>query len=404
MLLFFLWVLSVPFSRYSLVGSYSLDNLLVLLLPLLALFLPAPAGANTLRGWIVCLIWSWICYLIFATGWTLHYFTAPELLKERLFGLIKDVFYFSVPLLYLRNRYAFKRMKGILILLAIMAALSAILASLGVIHLPADRFEASRIGVEWLPKAIGLFSSYGDVAMLYSVTAVLLISHDRAALPWGLGRPIIKLAIWSALLVGLIGNQSRNVLLTTLAAMAIYMAIRILEKEEHAKNRLLLVSFAVAGLLVLLGLVVVFGQDMVSEVSQLGGTGAAGTAKARLGSYQQAIGLIAREPWLGISLETYQTWGPLAEGIHNMWLKIMLNGGFLSLLAMLALLWRALRGVMGTNLGASAEFYRDRAMIAALLASLLLASQFYGGMTSVWWILLGVVISFGWLRWQYEAV
>ncbi|HMY97964.1 MAG TPA: O-antigen ligase family protein, partial [Pseudomonadales bacterium] len=176
---------------------------------------------------------------------------------------------------------------------------------------------------------------------------------------------------------------------------------RALEREQRQKNRLLLLSAVVAGALVLLGLVVLFGQAMVDEVSQLGGAGAAGTARARLNSYQQAVQLIAREPWLGITLETYRSWGALADGIHNMWLKIMLNGGFVSLMAMLALLWGALRGLFSIDGKVSVEFHRDRAVIASLLFSLLLASQFYPGLSMIWWMLLGVVMSFGCLKWQY---
>ena len=111
--------------------------------------------------------------------------------------------------------------------------------------------------------------------------------------------------------------------------------------------------------------------------------------------------LIAREPWLGITLDTYRNWGSLADGIHNMWLKIMLNGGFVSLMAMLALLWGAFRGLRKSGLVASPGFHRDRPVIGSLFVALLLASQFYGAMTSVWWMLLGVVMSFGCLKWQY---
>lgn len=403
LLLFFLWMLSVPFSRYSLTGTLSLDNILALLLPFLALFLRPPAGVEALRGWIVCLIWSAICYLVFATGWTLNFLNAPDLLKQRLFILVRNLLYFVAPLLYLRNRHAFRQVKGVLILLAVIAALSALLAALGWIHLPADRFESSRIGLQWLPKAIGLFSSYGDVAMLYGVTAVLLVSHERAALPWQLGRPLIKLGIGLVLLLGLIGNQSRNVLLTTLVALASYGVIRTLEGNMQARSRQLWLGLLLAAALLLAGLLVAFGQEAVSGISHLGGKGAATTVADRTHSYAQAITLIVREPWLGISLDTYQQWGHLAEFMHNVWLRIMLNGGFVSLLAMLGLLWGALRGLFATGLKPSLEFRRDRAVVASLLCSLVLASQFYPGMTQVWWILLGVVLSFGWLRWQYGS-
>ncbi len=399
---FLLWLLSVAFTRYSLVGTLALDNLLSMLLPFLALFLRPPEGVEALRGWIVCLIWSGVCYLIFATGWTLHFLNAPDLLRQRLFVLVRDLLYFFVPLLYLRNRHAFRQVKGVLILLAVVAALSALLAALGWVHLPAERFESSRIGLEWLPKAIGLFSSYGDVAMLYGVTAVLLVSHDRAALPWQLGRPLVKLGIWLVLLLGLIGNQSRNVLLTTLMALTIYGVIRIFEGNMQSRSRQLWLGLTLAAALLLAGLLVAFGQEAVSGISHLGGKGAATTVSDRTQSYRQAITLIVREPWLGISLDTYQQWGQLAEWMHNMWLKIMLNGGFMSLLAMLGLLWGALRGLLNTRRKLSTEFRRDRAVLASLLCSLVFAAEFYGGMTQVWWILLGVVCSFGWLRWQYD--
>jgi len=231
---------------------------------------------------------------------------------------------------------------------------------------------------------------------------VLLVSHDRAALPWQLGRPLVKLGIWLVLLLGLIGNQSRNVLLTTLMALTIYGVIRIFEGNMQSRSRQLWLGLTLAAALLLAGLLVAFGQEAVSGISHLGGKGAATTVSDRTQSYRQAITLIVREPWLGISLDTYQQWGQLAEWMHNMWLKIMLNGGFMSLLAMLGLLWGALRGLLNTRRKLSTEFRRDRAVLASLLCSLVFAAEFYGGMTQVWWILLGVVCSFGWLRWQYD--
>ncbi|MCC6528684.1 MAG: O-antigen ligase family protein [Pseudomonadales bacterium] len=400
--LFFLWMLSIPFSRYSLSGTVSLDNFLAMLLPFTAFFLRPPAGFQALRGWVVCLIWTGFCCLVFAAGWTLNFFTSLDILYQRAMLLLKLLVYFFIPILYLRNHHAFRQVKGVLILLTIIAGFSTFLAALGWIQLPVDRFESSRLGLEWLPKAIGLFSSYGDVAMLYGVTAVLLVSHERAALPWQLGRPLVKLGIWLVLLLGLIGNQSRNVLLTTLVALASYGLIRSLESSKQPKSRQLWIGLSLATILLLIGLLVAFGQEAVSGISHLGGKGAAGTAEGRAQSYRQAIGLIAREPWLGISIDTYLQWRQLADFMHNMWLKIMLNGGFMSLLAMLGLLWGALRGLFGTGRKPSLEFQRDRALLASLLFSLVFAAEFYGGMTQVWWILLAVVFSFGWLRWQYD--
>ena len=190
-------------------------------------------------------------------------------------------------------------------------------------------------------------------------------------------------------------------LLTTLVALASYGLIRFLEGNMQSRNRQLWLGLTLAAALLLAGLLVAFGQEAVSGISHLGGKGAATTVADRTHSYAQAITLIVREPWLGISLDTYQQWGQLAEFMHNMWLRIMLNGGFMSLLAMLGLLGGALRGLFNTGRQPSLEFRRDRALLASLLCSLVFASQFYPGMTQVWWILLGVVLSFGGLRWQY---
>jgi hypothetical protein len=274
-------------------------------------------------------------------------------------------------------------------------AISAFLVAIGVLHLEVERFAESRIGVEWLPKSVGLLSNYGDLSILYGYVAVLLISHGRDGIGF-LGGRFAKLMIWSTLLLGLAGSQSRNMILSTLIALGWYWIWRRIQ-NARSKQRTAVIGLFIAGAIMLPAITVFFGDTIVGSISTLGGKKAEHTAVQRIESYSKAISLLASEPF-GVSYQTYKRYSALIDHIHNMWLKLLLNSGPIGMSAIAALFWLAYRG--GSRPPQPPLLAAEPAMIVASVAAMFIAVEFYGGQTNIMWVMLGTLISFNWVRMQ----
>lgn len=398
-LLFVVWVISVPFRRYSVVATYSVDNLLAPILCLLAILLPRLRDQRVALKRVAVLLWVVALYGVYSATKLFKFFGNHDLLMSQGWLLVRDGFYFFVPMLYIRDLWSFRVMKRLIIFLAMVGALSAFLVAIGVLTLEVERFAESRLGEEWLPKSVGLFSNYGDLSILYGFVAVLLISHGREQLSLMGGR-FAKGLIWVGLLLGLIGSQSRNMLFGTLIAMMVYWIWRRLEGARGSQRFTVVVLFFSGGL-VLLGIIAVFGGQFVDTVSTLGGAAAAHTAQGRLESYMQALKLIAVEPF-GLSYQSYLKWAGLADYIHNMWLRLLLNCGMIGMAVVAALYWLAFKG--GNRAPQPPVQAAEPALVVASTAAVFVAVEFYGGLSDIMWVMLGTLISFNWVGLQRGAV
>ena len=224
--LFVIWVLSLPFQRYSIVSTYSIDNVLAPLICMLAIFLPRLRDRSVVSQRIKWLVVIVALYVLQGLPHMLHYMGVPDQFWYEGWLLVRSGFYFLAPAMYVRDLRSFRIMKQLIVVITVIGALSAFLVSIGVLHLEVERFSESRIGESWLPKSVGLFSNYGDLSILYGFVVVLLISHGRDELGFGMGTRLGKLIIWCILLLGLVGSQSRNMLFGTLIAMAVYWGWR----------------------------------------------------------------------------------------------------------------------------------------------------------------------------------
>ncbi|WJW75305.1 O-antigen ligase family protein [Thiohalobacter sp. IOR34] len=391
--IFCLWVLSLPFYRYSVVATYSIDNLLAPFLCLSAVFLPRLRDqAIVVRR--VQILWAMLAlYTLYGIAVLAKFAASPVFPREAVWNIVRDSFYFFAPALYIRDLRTLRIMKKLIVVVAVIGGLSAFLVALGVIRLPVERFAESRIGEGWLPKSIGLFSSYGDLSILYGFVAVLMVSHGREALGF-LGSRVGKLGVWLALLLGLAGSQSRNMLFGTILALCAYWGWRRLQTAT-GKQRNAIIGLFLAGMVVLPGIMVAFGSDIVERISQMGGERAEHTAVERLESYSQALALLAVEP-LGVSYETYRKWQPLIEHIHNMWLRLLLQGGPLAVAGVAGLIWLAFKG--GSKQAAPPLLPVEPPLIIGAIVALFIAVEFYGGISSTMWLMLGTLISFNWVR------
>lgn len=394
--LYAIWFLSLPFYRYSVVATYSLDNLLAPLACLAAVFLPRVRDplVRHQRAWAIGTVLT--LYLIYTAAGLLAAIDNAEEFWSRAWQGLRGGFYVLAPLLYIRDRWSWDATKVLIMLCAMAAAVSVFLASIGVIDLEVERYGVSRLEVDWLPKAIGLFSSYGDVAMLYGFTAVVLLSHKKGDLFLGLGRLWARLAVALVLFVGLAGSQSRNMALSTVAAIGAYYMLDRFRRAKGGLRYAMVVYFFIAAM-VAGALMVVFGGDVVEDVSGWGGESAYQTAQTRLFTYQKAIELIVVEPVFGVSQATYKVWGGLVDGIHNMWLRILLQRGVIGFLAVIAMVVLAYRYSMRVVRSQNSSMHRDGQLALATLAAIVVAVEFYGGLSDVYRVMLSVVLSSCWM-------
>jgi hypothetical protein len=394
-ILFAIWILSIPFQRYSLVKTYSVDNLLAPLLCLVALFLPRLRNPYVVSRRIKTMLVVVGLYGLFWMASLFPVFSLNPVLLQRSWLGLRDAFYLFPVLFFVRDRYSFRMLKSLLIIVTMMAAVSALLGSLGWIQLPVERYESSRIDIAWLPKAIGLLSNYGDVAMLYGFTAVLMVSHSREELAFGLSARGGKWLVWLSLLAGVLGSQSRNLVLTVLLALGAYRVFRALSNAQ-ASTRIAVAGILIAIVISVTAVLGTFGGDIAEAMGHWGGTNAAETADWRLHTYGQALTLIGQNPFTGITSDMYGKWGYLAEVLHNMWLRVLLQGGVLRFFALVGLFWLAAKSGY-INLGAEGERAHNAALVLASLIAMLLATQFYPGESDIMWVMLGALVSFSWV-------
>lgn len=394
--LFALWLLSLPFYRYSVFGTYSLDNLLAPVVCLAAIFLPRLQDSRIQTQRIRVIVLVSICYLVYVTAGLIAWIGGSDMFWSRAWQSLRDGLYILAPLLYIRDCWSWNMTKGMVVVCTLVAAASVFMASTGLIEFEVVRFETSRVGIEWLPKAIGLFSSYGDVAMLYGFTVVVLITHRRDELCCGMGHLWFRLMAAAVLMLGVAGSQSRNVVLSTLAALgAYYVLVRF--RKAKANLRLVMAVFILLSALLAGAVLVLFGGDLVEGVSGWGGENAYQTAHTRLESYRQAIELITAEPFFGVSLATYKTWGGLVDGIHNMWLRVLLQRGYFGFVALAAIFVLAFRCGMGGLSSRSTDYDRESQLALAALTAIAVAVEFYPGLSDTFRIMLSIVLASCWV-------
>ena len=90
---------------------------------------------------------------------------------------------------------------------------------------------------------------------------------------------------------------------------------------------------------------------------------------------------------MGVDTVTYEKYAVLIEGIHNMWLKELMQGGVFSVIALLVLLVFSLNNA-AKCLYANASCLSAKLKIVMVFA-ILLSTQFNPSGTSVFWFFMG---------------
>ncbi len=367
-------------------GVIGLDKILAPMLLVLSLYLNRTMETARLNRIAVYVLIAFA--LIFVKNISFLFDTA--VLRELIWTDLIRAGYFIVPLLYISDMKSFHRAAWLITAVAIIGLVSAFLVAIGVLTLPVDRFEISRIGVEGIRKSIGIFTAYGDLAQFaaFAIVWVILVPGVRnsKSRKW----VFLRFAMLIVFVLGLIGAQSRNVLMSGMLALVIYWLLKKLVRSG-ADTRIMASMLVGIVSVTILSFTIFFSTSVVDGLSNVGGGLAKSTAAARLDQYAVGWDVIKSSPLLGISAEEYIATRGYVNHIHNMWIRIAAIGGIFSALILATLLVRIFRLLRQSAYVSGKQ--KETVVVTCYFGVMLFSSLFYGGMTELFWVLLGVATS-----------
>jgi hypothetical protein len=381
--LFLFWLLTLPFHQYSIFGSYSADNLiapLLLFLSFVFIGLRPKDGCFLSFGWLITLF---LLLMIYIGGHIFSKFDEPALALLRTTKLVKDLLYFMLPIVVVRRLKFRDKVEAVVVVVTIIACISAFLAALDFYHPPSIRISPSRIGLDALPRAIGLFRAFGDMALLITFSTIVVVFVRK----WSI---IFKFTIGMALIGGILASQSRNVMLTLGTGI---LAFGILQWLAMAKKNVRIHRAVLLGLLiVVLGTALILSSNLWTETLMTwGGKQATITANQRLDQYQFALVQLKKSILFGVDAAKYSRLQPYIDFVHNLWLRELLQGGIFAVGALVAIIFIAI--INGLRSMQVRGYEKRGAAYVGFILSLIISTQFNPSGTQVFWVLLGLVVS-----------
>lgn len=386
--LFYIWVLSLPFYRFSLFGTLSLDNLLGPILIVLWLLIRPSATPQFAQKQEKNIFIIGTILAIYFFAHTITLINTQTAGFTSIYIMVTDLSYFVVPLLYVRNERVSSRMEDCILAITLIGAISAFLSAIGLLHLEVTRYSTSRIDIEGLDltRSIGLFGAFGDMALLSAFSIMLAMSPKRKLLLFVKRSRFMIIVILLSIFLGLVGSQSRNMIVTIVISIFLFMLVRRWSNRNSnwiPKFYALLIAGGLS-LAIFLGL---FWEPLTELLSNWGGKQASGTAHGRLEQYQLAWELLKDNPLTGAAPELREAMINIIAHIHNMWLKELVQGGLIAVFAMIALIIHGMRNATRClHINPGDETAR---ITLVLLVAMIVSTQFNPSGTSVFWMLLG---------------
>ena len=91
------------------------------------------------------------------------------------YEIAKNMLYFVLPILFITTESDMKRGSMAMIALMAMGSITALMSSLDLVTFDFARQAESRVELAYLPKSVGLFTAYGDMALLISLALLLAV-------------------------------------------------------------------------------------------------------------------------------------------------------------------------------------------------------------------------------------
>lgn len=381
------WILSLPFYHYSLVGSLSLDNIIG---PMLFLLIAARVliGAHSLsKEQLTNMALASATILIYLLTHTANLLGTQHAVWSSMHGIAKSMLYFLLPILIVNSERDLKRLSMAMVAVMVIGAISALMSALGLVSFDFARQAESRIQLDYIPKSVGLFTAYGDMALLVALAVLLALGSRVHELAFARARLVVGMVIVVSALVGIISMQSRNIILTVSAAILTYFLLGYWRRRGGAWVGKLYFSLLSVITVAVLAIMLFMGP-LIDWVEGLGGTSeAAATVHARLEQYKFGWSLVEHRILLGADPATYESNELAVTFIHNMWIRELVQSGLLGIFAVMLFYYRAMR-IQVARLKADSRSLA-RVYVAVLISSLV-ASQFYPANTPVYWVIMGL--------------
>jgi len=381
--LFILWLLLLVFGHQltAYTGVASPDKLITPFLILMGLIALFQSPESRMKRAIPLMLLVFLLLLIK----NLSFMGLNDVYSSLMSQDLVNFGYFFVPFLCITNMHIFRRTGWLIVVIAIIGCVSPFLVSIGLISLPIGWFEDSRIG--GLLKTKGLFLSNGDLVQYITFAAAWVILAPGIINKKSKSLRFIRIVLFTSIILGLLGTQSRNVLLSLFVGL--FVLWWLIKSGVFTSGQKTIVIFGFSfGFMILLVITAIFSAESYDTLVAAGGESAKRTAETRLSQYSVAWDIITTYPLLGADLETYITKGHLIGYIHNIWFRMLAHGGIITALVLLLLLVRTFSGIRSA---ARISEKSDEAMVVtAYFASMFVALLFYVALGLMFWSLLGV--------------
>lgn len=391
-LLFYIWLLSLPFNRYSLVGTLAFDQLLGPALVILWFLVRPRIDAVYAQGYGRNLAVGIILITVYFLSHNLALAFSQAAIWKYTYRFLADLPYFLVPVLYIRSVVVRRRAEDCLVLVTLIGAVSSFMVAYGLVSLPMARESANRLAIEGieLTRATGFIGAFGDMAILSAFTLMIVFSRQRQIVAFMRRSRFKTAAIVLALILGFIGSQSRNMAITVVVSMALFWLIGIWSRRRTnwIPRFYMLLTFGVATAAITLGF---FFEPLFELVASLGGKAASATAQGRLEQYATGLSLLEGRYLFGVTPEVQERYELFVNSIHNMWIKEFVIGGLVALLALLAFF---IIGMLKATGCLRVDPLDQAARLRLVLCiAIIISTQFNPSGTGVFWVMLGMILS-----------
>lgn len=392
--LFQTWILSFLLYQVDIVGTLSVDNLLVPVLVLVWFFVGEPGSARVRQARARTILLTALVFfaLIVIDLAKLEGGADFGLVVPSVVGHLKHYGYILVPLLYISSEKALER--GLLLLL-VVTVINSGSAFLGAIGMAPSFVEASdqHTRIPGLLRSRGPIANLGDSALLIASMGVMVWTLARHKIRFIKAGTAFKTVIFAILLAGIVASQSRNVILTVALVFAVYYWLRSVLSGNGGGTRVLLPLLGVGVFLAATVAVVLNADAIIAGVTNMFGASGEGTVRDRLQSYEEALDLLDNAPLAGLSATQMADQSLFIASIHNMWLGIALSSGLLGVMLLFGLLTSGLMGALHLTRNVRWKEY-GLVMMSLVLAALMFSPNFYPGHNAfIFWFFVGMVLT-----------
>lgn len=379
-----LYIFSTVFSRYNLIASFSLSD--IIFVALLIFTCVHVLIRNKIEKKIIILGWASVILIVLMSASinaqpTVYNVNTTKILSKCLFSVI-------ILAYWIDSKSKVRVISYSILISGVVSLIGAFLQSYAMPQsdIFIDRFRKSHqnrlkmLGLN-LPfvRSTGFAGAFGSYGLFVLGSYYVLLSKYIFSRKRRIKSGIYLIFSILILLAGLLFSQSRSTFLAALVSTVIHILLN-LAKNINGKKLLLIIG--------LLFIVLLSSYYIYEVLYSIGGIG----FERRIYQYKIAIKNLQLAPWLGIGFVDVENILGTSRVIHSSWLSVLTQGGVFSFLIYLSVLLYTLVHI------SSGLFRGNRHIISALLVSAFVAlmiqiSTYNGTFVVTNYIYVGVLFS-----------